>query len=226
MSLSGTSEINENFGHIANLCQKVDILPHERYDSVISGIDHFLAMVAAVSHDNCLDTIRELKSKGKIEESSSAKCLWPRYHGCLEELQSLTTFKGVEIKAEHETKSFNTRLARKDNDMTLATTADVIVKTNLLSLIKRLEADLRKDTFGKEIVAVIELIRNATDFKSLAVEVNSIGYIQTAHKHGIKFVDSARKITNTHCSNPLLPFLQKYKQQCIFSMKGGWIFMD
>ena len=41
------------------------------------------------------------------------------------------------------------------------------------------------------------MIRNVADVKSFSVEVNANGYIQTAHKLGIKFVDSARKITNT-----------------------------
>ena len=35
------------------------------------------------------------------------------------------------------------------------------------------------------------------DVKSLAVEVKDHGFIHTAHKLGIMFVDSARKITNT-----------------------------
>ena len=197
LGLSGTSDIYEHFGHIANLCQKGDILPHERYDSVMSGVDHFADMLSTVLHDKCLDTIMELKSSGKMEETSSVKCLWPRYHGCLEELKSNDNSKGVVIKAEHETKAFNTRLAKKNNDVALVTKADEIVKTNLVCLIQRLETDLRKDTFEKETVEVIELIRNVTDLKSLAVEVRDNGYIQTAHKFGIKFVESAKKITNT-----------------------------
>ena len=71
------------------------------------------------------------------------------------------------------------------------------MKTSLVCLTKQLEADLRKDTFEKETVEVIELIRNVAYVKSFSVEVNANGYIQTANKLGIKFVDSARKITNT-----------------------------
>ena len=41
LQLSGTSDIYENFGHIANLCQVVDLLPHERYDSVMRRIGWF-----------------------------------------------------------------------------------------------------------------------------------------------------------------------------------------
>ena len=116
----------------------------------MQGIGHFTDMVSAVSHDKCLDTITEMKAKGRLEESSNLKCLWPKYHGCLRELESHDTFKGVVIKAEHETKSVNTRLAKHNNALTLATKADVIVKTNLLSLTKRLESDLRDGTFEKE----------------------------------------------------------------------------
>ena len=64
----------------------------------------------------------------------------------LEELGSDSAFKGVVIKAEHETTSFNTRLAKRSNDI-----ADEIVKTNFF----RLESDLKKDTFEKETADVI-----------------------------------------------------------------------
>ena len=100
LGLSGTSDVYENFGHIANLCQKVDILPHERYDSVMRGVDHFAHMLSAVSHSQCQEVIMELKSSGKMDESTSVVCLWPRYHACLEELGSNSAFKGVVIKAE------------------------------------------------------------------------------------------------------------------------------
>ena len=65
-------------GHIANLCEKVDILPYERYDSVMQGIGHFTEMVSAVSHYKCLDTIMEMRAKGRLEVSSNLKCLWPK----------------------------------------------------------------------------------------------------------------------------------------------------
>ena len=68
----------------------------------------------------------------------------------LEELGSDSAFKGVVIKAEHETTSFNTRLAKRSNDI-----ADEIVKTNLVCLVTRLESDLKKDTFEKETADVI-----------------------------------------------------------------------
>ena len=107
LGLSGTSDVNENFGHIANLCQKVDILPHERYDSVMRGVDHFAHMLSAVSHSQCQDVIMERKSSGKMDQSSSMICLWPMYHVCLEEFGSDGAFKGVVINSEHETNSCN-----------------------------------------------------------------------------------------------------------------------
>ena len=84
---------------------------------------------------------------------SLAKITW-----LLEELEYHDTFKGIVIKAEHETKLVNTRLAKYNNALTLAAKADMIVKANLLSLTKRLESDLRDGTFEKETVDVIELI--------------------------------------------------------------------
>ena len=53
LQLAGTSDIYENFGHVANICQIVDILPHERYNSVMKNINHLNFMLSSISHDNC-----------------------------------------------------------------------------------------------------------------------------------------------------------------------------
>ena len=47
------------------------------------------------------------------------KCVWPRYHTCLEELSG-GNFKGIEIKNNFETKAFFTKLARQEENLMLS----------------------------------------------------------------------------------------------------------
>ena len=78
------------------------------------------------------------------------KCLWPRYHACLEALKT-DKFHGLAITI----------------------------------------------TFEKDAVEAIELTRNVFDVRSFALEVIKHGSVHTAHKLGIQFVNSTRKLTNT-----------------------------
>ena len=69
LQLSGTSDIYENFGHIANLCQVVDLLPHERYDSVMRRIGWFDTMLSQVSHSKCPETIKTIGMERELNVS-------------------------------------------------------------------------------------------------------------------------------------------------------------
>ena len=160
LQLSGTSDIYEHFGHITNLCQVVDVLPHERYDNVIKAVEHFYKMLQCINHAECLkQNVEADSSKKKI-----SKCLWPRYHFCLTELEK-GKFKDIDIKRDHESKAYFTKLAKKQNDLALSTSVIAITKTKMETLVKILSNDLKKDTFEDETFKTIELTRNVCDVK-------------------------------------------------------------
>ena len=193
LQLSGTSDLYENFGHVANLCQVVDTLPFERYDSVMGAVGHFDKMLQCLDHTECTKLHTELTRNG---QKAVVKCWWPRYHDCLESLK-LGKFMGVEIMNEHETKAYFTKLARKESDLALSTKAVDITRTKLESLVKRLSTDLKEDTFEKATVECIEIIRNVSDVKSFAIQVRKHGAVQTSHRIGEQFMESSRKISGT-----------------------------
>ena len=58
---------------VANVCQTVDYLPHERYDATMSAIELFGEMISTLNihHHTELQDI----------------CRWPRYHNNLMELK-------------------------------------------------------------------------------------------------------------------------------------------
>ena len=109
LRLSGTSNIYERFGFIANLCQVVDLLPYERYDNVMNGIEHFDEMIENIDHNEC---VKQRETNLDDNGKSRVKCYWPRYHSCQEQLE-LGKFKGIPIKNDHETKAYFTKLRKK-----------------------------------------------------------------------------------------------------------------
>ena len=187
LQLSGTADLYDKFGHVANLCQVVDDLPYERYDNVMSAVNHFDLMVQCIDHKQCL----ELHEDGKV-----IKCLWPRFHECLDTLKH-NKFQGVDIKSEHEKKAYYTKLAKKDDELALSTKADEITATKLENLARRLGSDLKQDSFEESTVECIETIRKVCDLETFAVKVKKFGAVQTSHIIGEQFLRASRQITGT-----------------------------
>ena len=76
------------------------------------------------------------------------KCLCPRYHSASKELEA-GKFKGIDIVKDHEGMAYFTKLAKRNNDLTISTIDLDISKTKLLTLVKKLSVELKKDTFEK-----------------------------------------------------------------------------
>ena len=54
LHLSGTADIYEVFGRFVSEVQKVNVLPHERYDNVLKELDQMVVMKTQISHVACL----------------------------------------------------------------------------------------------------------------------------------------------------------------------------
>ena len=63
LTLSGLTDIYDWTGCFVNVMQKVDILPHERYDAAMRVLDTMTKMRAEIS---C--------------HKQTGNCVWPNYH--------------------------------------------------------------------------------------------------------------------------------------------------
>ena len=106
-------------------------------------------------------------------------------------------FKGEDIKNDHATKKFFTKLAKKQEDLALSTTAEDICKIKLQALVRKLSCDLKDDTFDEATVNTIEMVRNVTDVRKFALEVKKHGAVKTGHKFGNLFLSSVRQLTGS-----------------------------
>ena len=81
LCLSGCSDIYDLYGELANVCQKVDILPHERYDKATALIEKFSTMMKSVDHSDCPNEVYS----------------WPRYHKDLDVSEKEEKYMGKKI---------------------------------------------------------------------------------------------------------------------------------
>ena len=81
LSLSGCTDIYNVYGIFSNICQEVNLLPHERLGRVQDVIAIFLKMMKALDHGSCPE-----------------KCLWRRYHADLLKMKIQKIFMNSEVK--------------------------------------------------------------------------------------------------------------------------------
>ena len=80
MNLSGLTDVYGEFGSFVNIIQKVDILPHERYNGAIKILAKMVKMKNQLScHEKCME---------------NKSCLWPNYH---EDKKNLTVMKPIKM---------------------------------------------------------------------------------------------------------------------------------
>ena len=152
----------DEFCAFVNTVQKVDILPHERYDNAMKVLDKMVKMKNQISsHDRCIE---------------SGTCLWPNYHEDQSKLEENGTYQNVKVDRDRDTKLYQTRLVVGTESAELEKDPIRQAEDNVRILIARLERDLRKEVFAKETIEVIERVQFLTDLEggSYFVEVGNL----------------------------------------------------
>ena len=184
LELSGISDVYNQFGHLVNIVQKVNLLPWERYDQALDQIMVFETMEYTVlSHDRCV--------------SSGDECLWPRFHSDQETLLSQETYMGAKVTENfpgrlRRTRAFETNEVEQGKEEVVRGVTDKMRK-----LASRLKADLRKELFTKEVSDTIELTRDVSDFTSLAEKIQQHGQVVIGALQSEKFANTIYQLTNS-----------------------------
>ena len=179
LSLSGCADIYNVYGIFSNICQEVNLLPHERLDRVQNVIAIFLKMMKALDHSDC-----------------PGKCLWPRYHADLLKMESQKTFMGSEVKYTNIGTVRQTRLHSVDTQVSAADGIGM-VKERLSTLTWRLHNDLANEVFDDCTKEVIENCRVICDLKSLLEKIYQKGSVRLGFKGAKTFLNAVRNITGS-----------------------------
>lgn len=184
MHLSGLADIYNMFGMFVNVVQKVNVLPHERYDSAIQ----------------VLDTMAKMKSLTPHEKCETESCLWPSYHKDVRDDRKMIeneASQNIKIDKNSSSAHYQTRFAKNAAAAGLQTDPIKQTQDNILLLVTRLEKDLRAEVFDETTVKLIEKIRLLTDLKSLAKEILKRGHVIVAAQNCKLFVENVKAVTNS-----------------------------
>ena len=78
-SLSMVTNVYKVYASISLILQKVDILPHQKYDIFKDLLSKFAKMLDNVSYNECLNMVLDLTDK-RLREVQKEVCYWPRFH--------------------------------------------------------------------------------------------------------------------------------------------------
>ena len=198
MNLSGLTDVYDEFGSFVNVIQKVNVLPHERYDGAMKVLAKIAKMKNQISNqDKCVE---------------NGICLWPNYHEDQIKLRESGTYQNVKVEKDRDTRLYQTRLA------VVAEMAEVEkdpvnqAEDNIRILVTRLEKNLREEVFSETTVESIEKIRFVTDLRSLSKEVMDKGRVYVGATKADEFLKNVRVITASLDDVPGHEIKENYKR--------------
>ena len=197
MLLSGAADIYDMFGTLVNLCQKVNILPHERYVYFINIMFKFQIMIDTIDHKECIKISRDKAVADKKDpKTTKVECLWPRYHNDLIEIKESGSYRSIEIKNATCKQVYQTRQSGTENNQIVKDPLEQ-AKTNILLLVKDLKKGLEENVYPQETKEVIEDCRNISDLHTFAKDISIHGAIVTGTKNSHNYIKSVRRITSS-----------------------------
>ena len=189
-------DVYKHFGACINLLQKVNVLPHERFDKFEQGcIQRFELMEACVESAICPCSRDD---QGEAEEEGLSRCSWPLLHKMLKQYRADGHVAGVLIPdAEPDPPRPGTRQGsqqiltnRRDGACNMAV-ASVEAKAKEVTsyLAKNLGA-----VYSAGDRVLIENIREVLDLKALFNQVVVMGHAATSALRTNSFLEAAEKL--------------------------------
>ena len=157
LKLAATSDVYNQFGRLVNICQIVNLLPHERLDKVEDVLLHMGKMTAScTAHERC----------------PRDDCHWPNYHAAKETYLQNQTIKGVPIP-DFVARKVNRTRGDQGSAVAGPNTAQEVtedVERSIMTFSESLTASLKEGqwaVFHHEDKALIRLTETITDLHGL-----------------------------------------------------------
>ena len=180
LSLSGCADLYNVFGCLTNVCQKVNLLPFERFDQVQSVVKTVNKMYETIDHSNC----------------SVDECKWERYHNDLHAMNTSNEYMNCAIGHVNIGTARQTRLQSDQNQLAVADGIN-LVKERLSTLAWRMHHDFCRELFDAETKQKIEHCRTICDVKSLLTKINRNGAVTVGLEEGECFLIATNAVTDT-----------------------------
>ena len=191
LSLSGLTDIYENFGAIVQITQMVHLLPHERLDLYNTAVQRLTDMGHCQDHQDCARYAKE---------SDKKKCLWPLNHEDKKTLKENGKIRGLPIKNQVPERAGGLQVLtrRQVYEKSIMAEDDTEKKTDkkLLSVVQCLSRGLKLNVYSSEGISSIEQTRVILDIPALAIKIKAPGgsAIKVAATEFCKFLKAVSKI--------------------------------
>ena len=191
-SLSGTTDVYKVYRKISCILQKINILPHEKYDCFKHYLTTFSNMLKTISLENCpclLIDSEDVFWRGVTEEV----CLWPRLHEDVRNALELGTYRGINLGLMRQ-EEWRTRGGSQVNLQWLDMDVEgVVVKVQqrMEQLVMFLREGLEEKVYTKTEVKYIENCRKLLDLKSHSAKVHHHGAVRISGLHYKSFRSAA-----------------------------------
>ena len=167
LSLSGVTDAYKVYRKISSVLQKINILPHEKYDCYLSYLNFYSEMVETTSYLSCLCLLVDTEDivwRGVVEEV----CLWPRLHEDVRIALELGTYRDINLGMVRQ-EEYRTRAGSRTNLQWLEVDVEGVVskvQARMVALVKFLRQGLSEKVYTSSEVIQIEQSRKLLNLKS------------------------------------------------------------
>ena len=175
-SLSMVTDVYKVYAGISLVLQKVDILPHEKYDTFKDLLAKLSKMLVSITYSNCPCMGLDLADK-RWREVQEELCCWPRFHEDINKGLDAGTYQGLPMGMVRP-EEYRTRAGDKVNKEWLQVDLlGVVVKVEKRAeeLVTFLLERLKEKVYTIKDVEVVEKSRILLDVRSQAEKVRERG---------------------------------------------------
>jgi hypothetical protein len=200
LMLCGVCDIYNLFSKIVNILQKVNMLPHVKYDVFVELCGQFKDMCKSM---DCHET-----------KCNKDKCFWPYLHGNLTNITELSSFRGIPLVSPSSERACLKRsldhYSIQEQQTPLTSDKDQIFK-KLNVLAKRVGTDLIDSVYDSKAKTTLTNLRILCDIKGLKTNIDRRGTTLTYSLTVGKFMKAARIISTIIDEIPESQLLEQYK---------------
>ena len=181
LSLSMVTDVYKVYRGITLVLQKIDILPHDKYDTFRQQISKFATMLANLDPAGCPCQCLLWDLKDKIwREVQEELCPWPRFHEDVNRALDSATYQGVPMGlVRHE--EYRTRVGTGVNMLWLEVEVEGVVKTVVergKKMVEFVKVGLEEKVYTDSDVELVEQCRILHDIRSQALQVEEHGAVR------------------------------------------------
>ena len=181
LSLSVVTDVYKLYRLVTCCLQKIDVLPHEKYDSFKQFVGVLLKMESTVSVSDCPCNEVDLEEREwkQLIEKDRNFCLWPRFHRDVKTGKKTGKYQGQEmgmVRAEERL----TRRAAGVNSQWLHVDIDGVVakvEERAVDLVSFVGKGLEKKVYTEAEIEEVEHTRKLLDLRSQALKVRDLGQV-------------------------------------------------